>query len=440
MHPLPLRVRFGYAIGGASSGTYGTVPGLILMPFLTDELGVAAGLAGALVFAPKALDFLMNPVAGRISDRARIRDRRRPFILASGVALTIGFVAMFVGPVSPPSIATVWVLLLSLACASAYAFFQVPYLAMSAELTDDYTERTRLMTWRVVVITLAILVAGGGAPALVALADGVDGYRVMAVVMAAIIAIGTAGLLIGTRGAPLARPAPSTEPVREQLRIVVGDPDGRSLVAAFVLQAIAMGMVLAGIVYVARHIAGDPSLATFAFVGFVAPAMIVTPLWGRVARTIGKRRGFAISTLVLVVGLLGLTAAALLGPIPLVVCAGVVGVGYAGGQLFPLSMLPDFAAEDARRSGRDRVGLISGVWSGFELLGYAFGPALFGVVLAFGGYAATTGETTAQPATAQWAILAGVSLIPAVLAAISLIPLSRYRLDDRLRATRSTAG
>ena len=46
---------------------------------------------------------------------------------------------------------------LFLACATAYAFFQVPYVAMPAEMTDDYDERTRLMTWRVAILALTIL-------------------------------------------------------------------------------------------------------------------------------------------------------------------------------------------------------------------------------------------------------------------------------------------
>ena len=42
-----------------------------------------------------------------------------------------------------------WVLVFFLLAASAYAFFQVPYVAMPAEITSSYDERTRLMTWRV---------------------------------------------------------------------------------------------------------------------------------------------------------------------------------------------------------------------------------------------------------------------------------------------------
>ena len=70
-----------------------------------------------------------------------------------------------------------------LATATAFAFFQVPYVAMPAELTDDYAERTRLMTWRIAVLALAILVSGAVAPMVVtAGGDGVPGHRWMGAV------------------------------------------------------------------------------------------------------------------------------------------------------------------------------------------------------------------------------------------------------------------
>ncbi len=435
MASLSRSTRIGYSLGGIASGTYGTVPGLILMPFLTDLIGVEAAIAGLIVFAPKAWDFFLNPIAGRISDRSRHpRDRRRPFILRAGLLMALAFVAMFVGPTAPPVAGALWVLVLFLTSATMYAFFQVPYLAMSAEITDDYAERTRLVSWRVIVITLAILVAGGTAPVLVDVLGGVDGYRLMAVVMASLIVAGTIGVWWGTRKAPLSREEVAGGGLVEQLRIVLGNAQARLLVAAFVLQAVAMGMVLAGVAYVARHVIGDPSVATLAFVGFVLPAALLTPVWSRIGQRIGKKPGFRLSTLVSIAGLLALLVAAT-GNVPLLlVAAALVGIGYAGGQLFPLAMLPDIAAEDARRTGENRVGMISGVWSGFELLGYALGPAVLGVVLSIGGYVATTGEEVVQSASAQWAIVLGVSVIPAALYLVSLLPLTRYTLDDRLRA------
>jgi Na+/melibiose symporter-like transporter len=441
MTALTRRTRAGYALGGIASGTYGTVPGLILMPFLTDLLGVEAAIAGMIVFAPKAWDFFLNPIAGRISDRSRHpHDRRRPFILRAGILLALAFLAMFFGPTAPPMAAALWVLVLFLATATVYAFFQVPYLAMSAEITDDYSERTRLITWRVIVFTLAILVSGATAPMLVELAGGVAGYRIMAGAMAVLILVGTVGVWAGTRRVALTRDEVAGGRLLEQLGVVLRERDSRTLIVSYVLQAIAIGMVLGGVVYVARHVVHDPGVATIAFVCFVAPAVVLTPVWSLLGRRIGKKGGFAVATVVMTAGLLALLTARSGDAVPLLLAAGVVGVGYAGAQLFPLAMLPDIAAEDAKRSGTNRIGMISGVWSGFELLGYALGPALLGLVLSIGGYAATTGDEVVQSDSAQWAIVLGVSAIPAALCAISLLPLSRYRLDARLRAATADTG
>jgi len=443
MTQLSTRVRIGYALGGITSGTYGTVPGLILMPFLTDHLGVVASLAGLVVFAPKAWDFILNPIAGRISDRsAHPRDRRRHFVIRAGALLAVVFVLIFLGPTHPPLLAGLWVLLISLACATVYAFFQVPFLSMAAELTDDYTERTRLTTWRVAVFSLAILVSGAVAPMLVEASEGVTGYRIMAVAMGALILCGAAGLWLGTRGVPLTRDEQAGGRLIEQLSIVLRNRDTRRLVVAFVLQAVAIGMVLSGVVYVARHVVGDPSVSTFAFVCFVGPAVLFAPLWSRVGVRLGKKRGFAIATVVMGVGLLGLLATRTGETALLLAAAAVVGVGYAGAQIFPLAMLPDVAAEDAKRSGVNRIGMISGLWSGFELLGLALGPALLGLILSLGGYAEAVGSAVPQTGTAQWAIVIGVSAVPALLCFASLFPLSRYRLDGQLRsaAIASTSG
>src|SRR6201999_2223654 len=89
---LPRRTLAGYALGSLVTGAFGTVPGLLLLPYLTDTLGVAAGAAGLLVLAPKAWDVLINPVAGRISDRTRTSmGARRPFLLLGGLALAVLF-------------------------------------------------------------------------------------------------------------------------------------------------------------------------------------------------------------------------------------------------------------------------------------------------------------------------------------------------------------
>src|ERR1041384_566948 len=92
-------VRRGYALGSVATGTFGTVPGLMLLPYLTDSLGITAVAAGFIVFAPKAWDVVLNPIAGRISDRTvDPRGPRRPWLLRAGIPLAVAFALIFAAP------------------------------------------------------------------------------------------------------------------------------------------------------------------------------------------------------------------------------------------------------------------------------------------------------------------------------------------------------
>lgn len=428
--PLPGSVRRGYALGGVATGSFGTVPGLLLLPYLTDRLGVAAGIAGLVVFLPKAWDVILNPIAGRISDRSsNPGGRRRPFLLRAGLALAISFTLLFAGPTSPTGLGAAWVVVLFLACATAYAFFQVPYVAMPAELTDDYDERTRLMSWRVAILALAILVSGGLSPMIRDALGPEWGYRAVGIFVGALIAVGALGAWRGTRTAVMRDVEAPTASLGEQLRIVARAKDFRTLLVAYVLQALATAAMLAGVDYIARSLMGSAGLSTILFVCFVAPALVVTPLWQRVGQRVGKRTGFLVASLLLGGGALASLLGMRLGVAALAVAVAVVGVGYAGTQMFPLAMLPDVAAVDAARTGENRTGVYTGVWTAAETFGMALGPFAYAAVLAAGGYVSSTDGLAHQPESALTAMSLGFSILPAALIAVSLVFLLRYRLD-----------
>ena len=425
--------RRGYGLGSVATGSFGTVPGLLLLPYLTDRLGIAAGLAGLVLFLPKAWDVLLNPVAGRISDRStNPAGRRRPFLIRSGSTLALAFVLLFSGPTSPTGIATTWVVVLFLACATAYAFFQVPYVAMPAEMTDDYDERTRLMTWRVAILALAILVSGGLSP-LIRDALGPEwGYRGVGLFVGALILVGTVGAWWGTRHTPMSRAATAGGSLRDQLRVVAASPHFRTLLGVFVLQALATGSMLAGVDYVARVLLGGGAAATVLFVCFVAPALVVTPLWQRVGEARGKRIGYLWGSVLLLGGAAATLFTVRIGLVAAALSVAVVGTGYAACQMFPLAMLPDVAAADTAATGEDRAGTYTGVWTAGETLGLAIGPFLYAGVLALGGYVSSTDVAAAHPDSAQHAIAWGFTVVPAVLVALSLVILRRYRLDEEV--------
>jgi len=428
---LPSRVRAGYALGSLVTGAFGTVPGLLLLPYLTDTLGVAAGIAGLLVLAPKAWDVLINPVAGRISDRTRTRwGARRPFLLAGGLALAVLFALIFAAPV----VSATYVALMFLAAATAFAFYQVPYVAMPAEMTDDYAERTRLMTWRVAILAVAILVSGALSPMVTKqFGGGIPGHRAMGVFVAVLIVIGTAGSFFGTGNAPVGKVLPSEPSFGAQLRVVRGNRPFRVLLICFVIQSAGIATMLAGVSYFATQILDSPDTgATLLFACFVGPALLVMPIWIRAGRRLGKLRAFVLAALLFAAAAALLALAPVLPAAIVYVITGLVGAGYAGQQVFALAMLPDCIALDAGRTGRRQAGVFTGLWTAGETFGLALGPGIFALVLAAFGYVSSaTGEAALQTGTAKVGVLLGFTLVPAVVVASALIGLRGYDLDER---------
>ena len=67
-----------YAAGSLGTGGFATLPGLVLVFFLTDTLGVAALVAGLLVTVAKVWDVIIDPVIGARSDHSLARHRIAP--------------------------------------------------------------------------------------------------------------------------------------------------------------------------------------------------------------------------------------------------------------------------------------------------------------------------------------------------------------------------
>ncbi|HEX6888672.1 MAG TPA: MFS transporter [Candidatus Nanopelagicales bacterium] len=420
-----------YAFGSVGTGLFATVPGLVLLYFLTDTLGVAAGVASLVVTLPKAWDVLAMPVVGRMSDQSAARVRSRlPFLRLAWIVLPITFVLMFaVPPAFGPGLAAAWVFVGFLLASTAFAVFQVPYIAMSAELTDDPPERSTLMAWRVAFLTVAILVGGALAPVVRDAFGGANlGHLVMAVFMATLMFI---GIWLCIRGLARARtriaPAPEGN-LWHNMRQVRGNHAFVVLLTAFLLQALATAAMLGGAQYYATYIVGDSGAVTLLFVCLVAPALLVMPFWNWVAHRFGKVNGFTMATLLFLLGTVILFIGGRELAMPIVYLAiGMCGVAYAGGQMFPLSMLPDCVAADTHRTGHARAGMFTGLWTAGETIGLSVGPGLVALVLALTGYVSSRAdEAVAQPDSAVNGVLIAFTLVPAVLIAISLPFVRRY--------------
>ena len=122
------------------------------------------------------------------------------------------------------------------------------------------------------------------------------------------------------------------------------------------LQALATGAMLAGVAYVSRWVLVDKGAATILFVCFVGPALLLTPAWSALGQRIGKKQGYVAASLVLALAAVLLIWSRSAPDWWVYGATALVGLGYAGAQVFPMAMLPDAAAVDARRTGDEPGG------------------------------------------------------------------------------------
>ncbi|MFG2085240.1 MFS transporter [Spirillospora sp. NPDC048824] len=438
---LPRRRLLGYGIGSVGTGVFSAVPGLLLLFYLTDVLGVSAALAGVVLVVPKAWDVLLNPIVGAASDREAVRTGRRTRLLLLGaVTLPLLFAAMFAVPVESAGFAAAWAGIMFLLAASAFACFQVPYVALPAEISAQPSERGRAMAWRVVCLTLGILVAGGLAPAL---ADAGGGGRAGYALMGAVVGLAMGAAMIAStlanRWIP-SRPGPRPLGLVAALRTARGNRPFFMLLGAYVTSTLAVAIMLAGAPYVATYRLDDYGLTSAMFVCMVGPSAFAVPMWHRLSRRYGEV-GCYLAGLLLFAG-----AAAALYPVitsvgGVLALSALIGVCYAAVQLLPLALLPETVHADAGRTGHAQSGAFTGLWTAAETGALALGPGIFALILAVSSFKSSDRDAVAgrsspqnvfdtpvvQPGSALTGLTAGFTLVPALLLLLSIPLLLAYR-------------
>ena len=427
---LPRSVHAWYGSGAVATGIFNTVPGLLLLIYLTDTLAVSPALAGPVILLPKLVDLLVSPYIGIWSDRTRSSwGPRRPWMLAGALTLPALFGAMFAGPPLEGNAAALYVAVVFVAAALASSVFQVPHAALPGEITSDYHERSTFNTWRTAFVGLALMLGGALAPVIQsAPGDEAAGYRLMGLVMGAVVLVSMLGAVIGTRRAPRPVFPHRTEGLLVQLRVAFAHRHFRVLFPANLLMATAGGTMVAGVPYVTANVMGEPGYTSVLMVCVLVPLIASAPLWKRWSVRVDKRRAAGCAAAVFALGGLGLLLIPVWGFPGAVFSSVLVGVGLSGTTLLPWSMLADCMA-DTHGSGQRQSGVLSGVWTSGEAMAQAVGTGLLSLSLAVSGYVESgAGETVRQSDEALRGMLIGSTLVPAVVMLCCLVPLAFYRL------------
>jgi glycoside/pentoside/hexuronide:cation symporter, GPH family len=427
------RVAFG--AGSLATATYAVVPGLVLLYYLTNVLDVAAAVAGFVVFLPKLLDLVYNPLVGRLSDVTVSRwGPRRPWMVAGMVSFPLGFVMIFCSPFT--GAAAAWWVAVALALTGlGFSAFVVPFGVLPAELGASAEERKSMTAWRMAFLGVAILAAGAIAPLITAVdGGGAKGYRLMAVVMGCVIFLGACAAVYSARRPANGKVSAVTRgagSLREALTAARRNRRFSVLFGVFLLVEVVISVALAGLPYMTQEFLGTQEAIAPLFACVLGPLLLTMPLWILAARRFGDKRCLQLALTILGVGALSATALPWMSePSRFPYACGaflIAGIGFAGAQLLPNTMLADTLAEEAEESGQRHAGVLVGLWSAGETTAAAAGAGFYGLVLAVSGFVSSTNaEVVGQPPSAQWGMVLGFSVTAGVCVLFALVLMTRY--------------
>ncbi|MCA6286749.1 MFS transporter [Phenylobacterium sp.] len=149
--PSPTKLqKIFYSLGqAAQSGGFDTAVGFVFF-YYSVVLGLSGALVGAALAIGLAFDAVVDPFIGSWSDNLKSRLGRRLPLMMAAILPTVISIGLLFSP--PPELSQpllfAWLVVFSVAGRIAISLFHVPYVALGAELTTDYAERTSVVVYR----------------------------------------------------------------------------------------------------------------------------------------------------------------------------------------------------------------------------------------------------------------------------------------------------
>ncbi len=446
---LNLSTKLAYGAGDLGSAITANILVFYLSFFLTDVAGMGAALAGSVRMVSGIWDAINDPIVGVLSDRTRSRwGRRYPWMIFGAVPLGIFF---FLHWIVPPFLTNSttgnnqwglfwYYIIIGIFFNTAFTAVNLPYTALTPELTKDYNERTSLNSFR---FAFSI---GGSILSLVfaqiifsTIKDKSQQYLVLGGICALLCIVPSYICIWGTRKriATVKQQNPEEDnstslPYLEQLRIAFSNRAFLFVIGIYLCSWLAVQTTATIIPYFVVNWMGlKAEVSAQVALGVQGTALLMLFPWTALSKRLGKKAVYFMGMSLWLIAQIGLFFLQP-GQISLMyILAVLAGFGVSTAYLIPWSMIPDVIELDELTTGQRREGIFYGFMVLLQKIGLAIGLFIVGLALEAAKF--IPGQQV-QPDSALFAIRVAIGPFPTVAVIGGLILAYFYPLTREVHA------
>lgn len=428
---LSFSTKLAYGAGDLGTAITANLLAFVLLVFLTNVAGLPAGLAGSIYMIGKISDAINDPIIGVLSDRTDHRwGRRYPWMVFGAIPFGIFFFLQWIVPSTNTWVLFWYYVIISIIFNLSYTIVNLPYAALTPELTSDYHERTSLNSFRftfsiggsIFSLVLALIVAS------IFPDDLRKQYLVLGLVCAIISVLPIFWCVLGTRhrilkpsGSQSTEETPDSQTnlsYIEQIKIVFKNRPFLYVTGIYLCSWLGVQLTAAILPY---YVENRMQLSTIDFyltaIAVQGTAIIMLFVWGRVSKRLGKRAVYFMGVSLWLIAQIGLWFLQPGQVVLMYILAVIAGFGVSTAYLIPWSMIPDVVDLDELNTGKRREGIFYSFMVFLQKLGLAVGLFLVGQALEIAGFLERVpGQPLPQqPDSAIFAIRFAIAPIPAIV-------------------------
>ncbi|MBW4522900.1 MAG: MFS transporter [Scytolyngbya sp. HA4215-MV1] len=462
---LSFTTKLAYGAGDLGAAITANILAFFLLFFFTNVAGLNPGLAGSILMISKIWDAVNDPIVGMLSDRTESRwGRRLPWMLWGAIPFGIFFFLQWVVPhFSDNPNVNQWGLFwyyvaISIFFNTAYTAVNLPYTALTPELTQDYNERTSLNSFRftfsiggsilsliIAQVIFAVIKSDTAQQTAGSCNSNSLQYLVLGAVCAIVSVLPLYWCVYGIRRRVMAseqRRLDNTDPsdtlsFSEQLKIAFSNRPFVYVIGIYFCSWLAVQITASIIPY---FVINWMKLGEGAFIQVTlavqGTALLMLYVWNWVCERVGKKAVYFMGMGVWIIAQAGLFFLQP-GQVGLMyVLAVMAGVGVSTAYLIPWSMVPDVIELDELTTGQRREGVFYAFMVLLQKMGLAVGLFLLGQGLAVAGFKERIPcqPLPQQPESALTAIRVAIGPLPTIALILGLVLAYFYPITREVHA------